>query len=48
MRKLNGDYQLLGGNTADQTAAKEWVSLFMQEAAISVWPGHSSDRTPQI
>ena len=46
-RKLNGDYQLLGGTAADQSAAKEWVSLFMHEAAVSCWPGPASDRTPQ-
>ena len=39
VRNSNGDYQLLGGTAADRTAAKEWVSLFMHEAAVSFWPG---------
>ena len=38
VRKRNGDYQLLGGAAADRTAAKEWVSLFMHEAAMSFCP----------
>lgn len=37
-RKPNGDYELVGGTSADRVAAKEWVSLFMHEASISFRP----------
>ena len=47
VRKLNGDYQLFGGTDADRTAAKQWISLFMHEAAVSFWPRLGSEHTIQ-
>ena len=38
MRKYNGDYHIVGGSPVDHTAAKEWVSMFMHEAAITFAP----------
>ncbi len=29
---------LRGGHAADQTAAKEWISLFMHEAVLTLVP----------
>jgi len=33
IKQPDGHYELLGGTPGDHTEAKEWVSLFMQEAA---------------
>jgi hypothetical protein len=33
--KENGMVELRGGTASDRTAAKEWVSLFMQEAVLT-------------
>jgi hypothetical protein len=35
VKPLNGRLQVVGGSANDHTAAKEWVSLFMHEAAVS-------------
>jgi hypothetical protein len=36
VRHLNGRYELRGGTPEDRQAAREWVSLFLHEAAIAV------------
>ena len=33
IKQPDGHYELRGGTAVDQTEAKEWVSLFMHEAA---------------
>ena len=42
MRKFNGDCYILGGTRDDHAAAKEWVSMFLHEAAISFPPTMAS------
>ncbi len=32
VRRLDGRMELKGGTPDDRTAAKEWISLFLQEA----------------
>ncbi|MDB6020704.1 MAG: hypothetical protein JWQ04_561 [Pedosphaera sp.] len=34
VRLANGATELRGGQSADQTTAKEWISLFMHEAVL--------------
>jgi len=34
VKKLTGKIELIGGSADDRTAAKEWVSLFLHEAAV--------------
>jgi hypothetical protein len=34
--KENGVVELRGGTAQDRTAAKEWISFFMQEAVLTV------------
>jgi len=34
VRLADGSAELRGGHTQDQTAAKEWISLFMHEAVL--------------
>jgi hypothetical protein len=38
MRKLNGEYYLVGGDEADRAAAREWVNLFLRQASTSSPP----------
>ncbi len=38
VKNIDGRYKLRGGSTADYTAAKEWVSLFLHEAVVSLPP----------
>jgi hypothetical protein len=38
MRKLNGEYYLVGGDAADRAAAREWVNLFLRQASTSFPP----------
>ena len=35
VKQLNGKIQLIGGSPADHTAAKEWISLCLHNAAVS-------------
>lgn len=35
VRHLDGRYELRGGTPEDRQAAREWVSLFLHEAAIA-------------
>jgi hypothetical protein len=35
VRRLDGRYELRGGTAEDRQAAREWVSLFLHEAAIA-------------
>jgi hypothetical protein len=41
VKRLNGRLELVGGTAADQTAAREWTSLFLHEAVFS--HGHPPD-----
>ena len=34
IRRLNGDYVLVGGLESDRAEMKEWISLFMKGARI--------------
>ncbi len=34
MKRADGRLELRGGTADDQTAAKEWISLFMHEAVL--------------
>ena len=34
VKKLTGRIELIGGTCDDRTAAKEWASMFLHEAAI--------------
>ena len=38
VRRTNVRYELCGGSAADQTDAKEWISLFLHEAVLSFLP----------
>jgi hypothetical protein len=38
VRHTNGRYELCGGSPADQTVAKEWISLFLHQAVVSFPP----------
>jgi hypothetical protein len=35
VRRLDGRYELRGGTPEERQAAREWVSLFLHEAAIA-------------
>ena len=35
VKNLNGRLRVGGGSAGDHAAAKEWISLFMHEAAVS-------------
>lgn len=34
VRHLNGRYELRGGTPEDRQSAREWISMFMHEAAV--------------
>ena len=34
IKKLTGKIELVGGTEADRAAAREWISMFLHEAAI--------------
>ncbi|MCX6883559.1 MAG: hypothetical protein WCR20_12600 [Verrucomicrobiota bacterium] len=34
VRKRNGLFEVMGGTAEDHTEAKQWVSLFLHEAAV--------------
>jgi len=38
VKRLNGKFELLGGNDADRAEAKEWCSLFLHEAVFISTP----------
>jgi len=38
--RADGQVELHGGSNADRTEAKEWVSLFMHEAAVRIVPAN--------
>jgi hypothetical protein len=35
VRHINGRYELCSGSASDHTDAKQWISLFLHEAAVS-------------
>jgi hypothetical protein len=36
IKTQDGKWELRGGSTSDHTAAKEWISLFLHEAVVSM------------
>ena len=36
IRHLDGRYELRGGTPEDRQAAREWISMFLHQAAVSV------------
>lgn len=44
IRHRNGQHVLVGGSTADRTAAFEWVSLFAHEIVFSHFDSESGGR----
>jgi hypothetical protein len=44
VRHSDGRYELRGGSAADHTDAREWISLFLHEAVVSL-PAPVAERT---
>jgi hypothetical protein len=44
VRRINGPYELRGGSAADHADVKQWISLFLHEAAVS-YPSPVARRT---
>ena len=38
VRRSDSQYELLGGSEDDWAAAREWISLFMHEAVLTLSP----------
>ena len=36
VRHLDGRYELRGGTPEDRQAAREWISMFLHQAAVSL------------
>ncbi len=34
VKKMDGKFEVVGGTAEDHTEAKQWVSLFLHEAAV--------------
>ena len=46
VKQLDGKLELIGGSSESRTAAKEWVSLFLHEAVITVASNHEPRSSP--